>query len=203
MNTPKQPILSVLLIVSMGLVASAQMRAKLDADSAHGARPGPRESDSAKPASAGKLLTFAARPIKPSFKAGEEVVFRFRLKNLSSKRIFVSRYLSIGDFVTLELTGPDGKKVPWQGKVRSIGYNKDAFLMLDPRQEISVRHTISVIKDEGFVIDKPGWYTARAEYALGPPEYFANLAPKESIPEGQVKAPIAHFTVITSQNAHP
>jgi hypothetical protein len=186
MSIAKRAVLSLLLTLPWGLVVSAQTK------------PTTEETTSA-----GELLTFTARPMKQSFNLGEEVVFRFRLKNLSSKPIFVSRYMAIGDFVTLELTGPDGRAVPWEGKIKSVGYSKDAFLMLDPGQEVSAKHTITLVKGVGFVIDKPGRYTARAEYALGPPEYFANLAPKDSIPQGTFKAPGTHFTVAAPKEAKP
>ena len=175
----------MLLVLPWGLFVSAQT--KTTTEEARGA----------------SELAFTSRPMKQSFSLGEEVVFRFRLKNLSSKPVFVSRYMPIGDFVTLELTGPDGKEVPWGGKIKSVGYSKDAFLMLNPGQEVSAKHTISLVKSVGFVIDKPGRYTARAEYALGPPEYFAHLAPKESIPQGTFNAPVTHFTVVAPKEAKP
>jgi hypothetical protein len=159
---------------------------------------GSDENGSARQEARTQQLSFTARPAKSLFRVGEDVVFRFKLKNFSSKRVFVSRYMTVGDFVTIELTGPDGKEVRWQGKIRSIAYSKDAFLVLGPGQEVSANHTISVTKGEGFAIDKPGRYTVLAEYSLGPPEYFSNLAPKESIPQGVFKAVKTHFTVAAS-----
>src|ERR1700728_469042 len=156
-----------------------------------------------KPTSAGRLLTFTARPTKPLFDLGEEIVFRFRLRNVSSKRIFVSRYMTVGDFITLTVIDPDGKKVPWQGKIRSVGYSKDAFQFLETNNEVSAAHTISLAKGEGFEIKQAGRYTVIADYSLGPPEYFANLAPKGSIPEGPFKAPTTHFTITASRDAKP
>ena len=72
-----------------------------------------------------------------------------------------------------------------------------------PLQEVSAKHTITLVKRVRFVIDKPARYTARAEYALGPPEYFANLAPKDSIPQCTFKAPGTHFTAAASKEARP
>jgi len=186
MSIAKRAVLSLVLTLPWGLFLSAQTKTTAE-----------------KTTGAGALLAFTARPIKQSFSLGAEIVFRLRLKNLSSKRIFVSRYMPIGDFVTLELTGPDGKDVPWEGKIKSVGYGKHAFLMLDPGQEVSAKHTISLVTGVGFAIDKAGRYTAHAEYALGPPEYFANLAPKESIPQGTFKAPGTHFTVVAQEEAKP
>ena len=149
-----------------------------------------------------QVLGFTVKPIKPTFRIGENVALRFGLKNLSSTRIFVSRYMPIGDFVTLSFVGPNGKEVPWHGKIRSIAYGKDAFLFLEPGQEVSASQTIPTTKDEGFAITRPGRYTIVADYSLGPPEYFANLAPKEAIPQGSFKAPHVHF-MIASKNAKP
>jgi hypothetical protein len=163
---------------------------------------GSDENSSFKQVAGGRELRFTATPVKPLFRIGEDVIFRFRLKNLSSKEVFVSRYMSVGDFVTFKLIGPDGKDVPWQGKIRSVAYSKDAFLLLEPGQEVSANHALSVTKGEGFVIAKPGRYTVFAEYSLGPPEYFANLAPKGSIPQGLFKAVETHFTV-ASKDAKP
>jgi len=164
---------------------------------------GSDEDSSAEPTAGNPDLSFSIEPIKPVFRVGEGVVFRFRLKNVSSRRLFVSRYMPIGDFVTLQLMGPDGKEVPWSGKIRSVEYNKDAFLMLNPGQEVSTSHTISIHDREGFLINKPGRYTIHAEYDLGPPEYFANVAPKGSIPEGPFSAPTVHFTIAASKEDKP
>jgi len=164
---------------------------------------GSDENNFSEQAAGSQELGFTAKPVKPVFRIGEDVVFRFRLKNRSSKRVFVSRYMSVGDFVTFKLTGPDGKDVPWQGKIRSIAYNKDAFLVLEPGQQVSANHVISVTKGEGFAITKPGRYTVLAEYSLGPPEYFANLAPKGSIPQGLFKTVEIHFTVAAAKDDKP
>jgi hypothetical protein len=137
-------------------------------------------------------------PVKSLFHVGEDVVVRFRLKNLSEKPIFVSRYMPVGDFITLKLTGPQGKELPWRGKIRSISYSKDAFLLLEQGQEVSTSHTISLSKGEGFEIGGPGRYTIAAEYSLGPSEYFATIAPKGSIPQGSFKSHPVHFVVSTS-----
>src|SRR5580698_1004681 len=186
MSILKRVILSLLLALTVVPAGSAQSTITAE-----------------KPTSAGRLLTFTARPTKPLFSLGEEIVFRFRLRNVSSKQLFVSRYMTVGDFVTLTVIGPDGKKVHWQGKIRSVGYSKDAFLFLEPNNEVSAVHTISLAKGEGFEIKRAGHYTVMADYSLGPPEYFANLAPKESIPEGPFKAPTTHFTITASRDAKP
>ena len=109
--------------------------------------------------------------------------------------------MTAGDFVGITLTGPDGKEVPWSGKMRSVEYSKDAFLMLNPRQQVSANHTISLFKGDGFLVTKAGRYTLIAEYFLGPPEHFSNIAPKESIPEGTFKAPKVHFTIVAGKGA--
>jgi hypothetical protein len=164
---------------------------------------GSDENGPSKPEARSQELSFTARPVKSLFRIGEDVVFRFQLKNLSSKQLFVSRYMPVGDFVALKLTSPDGKEVSWQGKIRSIAYSKDAFLVLKPGQGVSANHTISVTKGEGFAITQPGRYKVHAEYSLGPPEYFANLAPKGSIPQGLFRAAEAHFTVAASKETKP
>ena len=159
-------------------------------------------TDPGKPKSLGQALRFTAKPVKPTFRIDEDVVLQFRLKNLSEARVFVSRYMP-EEFVGVTLIGPDGKEVRWHGRVRSVAYGKDAFLFLEPGQEISASRTISAVAGEGFTIAKSGRYTVRAEYSLGPPEYFAKLAPKGAIPEGRFKAPEAHFIVVGSKDAKP
>jgi hypothetical protein len=170
--------------------------------SVHGAASGSSETDSAKPTSAGQVLRFTARPVKPTFRIGEDVVLEFRLKNLSKMRVFVSRYMP-EEFAGVTLIGPDGKEVPWHGRVRSVAYSKDAFLFLEPSQEVFVSRTISEVESEGFAITKPGRYTVVAEYSLGPPEYFPNLAPTNFIPQGVFRARESHFTVTASKDAKP
>jgi hypothetical protein len=156
----------------------------------------------AKATSAKPALQFTASPVKSMFVIGEDVLFRFRIKNISDKAVFVSRYMTAGDFVGITLIGPDGKEVPWSGKIRSVGYSKGAFLTLNPGQQVSAIHTISLFKGEGFLVTKAGRYALIAEYSLGPPEYFSNIAPKESIPEGTFKAAKVHFTIVAGKGAH-
>lgn len=158
------------------------------------ATPGCREADFSAQKTPGQVLQFTTRPTKPTFRSGEDVVLRFCLKNQSHKRIFVSRYMP-EEFVGVTLVDPDGNEVRWHGRVRSVAYSKDAFLYLEPGQEVSTSRTISEVDGEGFTITKAGRYTVRSEYSLGPPGYFAKIAPKESIPEGSFKAPETHFTI--------
>lgn len=131
---------------------------------------------------------FSARPQTQLFAQGEPVVFVLSIYTRSAEPIFVSR-LTGDEFVDLNVIGPDGKEVPWQGKgpIVSREYSPADFAVLGTYQEISAKRIISLKEGAGFVFDKPGQYSVTAEYSLGPPEYFAPLADKTKIPTGSFR----------------
>jgi hypothetical protein len=134
------------------------------------------------------VLVFEALPSRQLFTRREAVVLVLYLRNRSEEPLFVSR-LKGDEFVDFNVTGPDGKEVPLQGKRRidSKRYFPSDFAVLERYQETSAKRIIALKDGAGFVFDKPGQYSVTAEYSLEPPEYFAPFAGKTKVPTGFVR----------------
>jgi hypothetical protein len=144
-------------------------------------------------------LCFWVRPERQLYADGEPVVLVLSIYNWSAKPaepIFVSR-LEGDEFVDLNVIGPDGKEVPWQGKRRAVSreYSPADFVVLGTYQEISAKRIISLQDGAGFVFDKPGEYFVTGEYSLGPPEYLAPFAGETKIPTGTFRSTKAGFCI--------
>jgi len=97
-------------------------------------------------------LRFRALPKKALFKRGEDVILLLSLTNNSNEPIFVSR-LNTGEFVDIELKGPNGDEVPWQGrrKIDNKEYDPADFVVLKPGQKITANRIVSLKDGEGFL----------------------------------------------------
>lgn len=131
-------------------------------------------------------LIFSIFVGKGVFKSGEDVVLDLSIRNVSSAAIFVSR-MTRGEFVDLELVGPSGGSVDWQGsgKIDRKSYSPADFVVLKTGGKVRAKRIISVKDGHGFVIAKPGRYTVRGTYSLEPGEYFTPLAGSATIPKGK------------------
>jgi hypothetical protein len=142
--------------------------------------------DSGKQMGDHSTLAFRALPSKPLFKRGEDVVLVLSIQNESDKPIFVSR-LAGKDFVDIKLTGPGRKQeAPWVGDARIDGrtYSPGDFAVLESGKRLNANRIISVKNGQGFLINKPGRYFLTASYSLAPPDYFAPLAVRVTVPNG-------------------
>jgi hypothetical protein len=94
----------------------------------------------ATPATLCDALCFGARPQAQLFKKGEPVIVVLSIYTRSAESIFVSR-LEGDEFVDLNVIGPDGKEVPWQGKGRIVSreYSPANFAVLGTYHEISAK----------------------------------------------------------------
>jgi hypothetical protein len=122
-------------------------------------------------------LALFLRPSKQLFWMGEPVVIGLQLYSRFEQPILVSR-LQGNEFVTFKLLGPDGKDVPWQGKVadRPHAYASSDFTALGQYQAVSADRTISLQDGTGFALNKPGEYTLTAEFSIAHPEDLAPYA---------------------------
>ena len=126
------------------------------------------------------------------------MVFSVSIRNQSAGPIFVSRLLD-EEFVDFNVSGPDGKEVPWRGKGRidSRSYSPSDFTVLKGGDQIKARRTISLKNGQGYVFHGTGQYSVRAEYSLGPPEYFAPFAGDAKVPAGTFGSVKATFCIET------
>jgi len=143
-------------------------------------------------------ISFRASPKKHVFRQDEDVVLVFSIKNNSSNPIFVSR-LNGNEFVDINLLGPDGKEVPWRGtgKIDSKNYSASDFAVLKTNGSVRASRTISLKDGTGFVFQKRGRYSLRAEYSLAPPEYFAPLAGNVKVPAESLRSSKVTFCIET------
>jgi hypothetical protein len=141
-------------------------------------------------------LAFKAIPKKTLFKSGEDIILIFSLTNRSNEPIFVSR-LKTDDFVDVELTAPNGRAAPWHGRGRidSKQYDPADFVILKPGEKLNGNRIISLKDGQGYLVKQPGRYSVKAQYSLGPSEYFAPIAGSAHIPDGSFPSPQSSFCV--------
>lgn len=101
------------------------------------------------------------------------------------------------EFVDFNISGPDGKEVPWRGKGRidSKSYSPSNFIVLKTGEQIRTRRTISLKNGQGYVFHSASQYSVTAEYSLGPPEYFAPFAGDAKVPAGTFGSVRATFCI--------
>ena len=144
------------------------------------------------------MLTFQVSPIKHTFSRRENIVLRFGLQNNSQYSVFVSRKM-YGEFVDLRILGPTGEEVSWNGhgRIDNKAYSPQDFAVLKTGESVSAKAVVSLKDGVGFIFDKPGRYRIKAEYSLGPSDYFAPFARDAKVPEGGFRAKVATFCVET------
>lgn len=141
-------------------------------------------------------LCFWVRPETQFYTHGEPVILVLSIYNSSAEPIFVSR-LKDDEFVDLNVIGPDGKEVLWQGRGRIASRERSPsdFAVLEGYHEISAKRVISLKDGAGFIFDKPGEYFVTADYSLGHPEYLAPFAGETKIPTGTFSSTKAGFCI--------
>ncbi len=114
------------------------------------------------------VIKFAARPLKAEFREGDKVKFVFRVKNAGQRPVLAARPRVLDYYVLLRVYGPDGKEIPWCGKIDGRLERPGEFVILSPEAEVSSIVTVScdVHKDAGFVFDQRGAYKVVAEYHM-------------------------------------
>ena len=110
-----------------------------------------------------------AKPTKSHFKRGETVTLSYSLTNTSTARRLVGASPAIGSEISLEITGPNAKSVPWEGAVyndRTPGVIE--LVLLFPTRQISgttiIPTSCNPLGEGGYCLDKPGRYVATASY---------------------------------------
>ena len=113
-------------------------------------------------------LQFTAVPEKVEYGPGEVIKFEFMLENQGSHDVLVGRRFGLNKYVWLEITGPDGKEIPWCGK---MGESLDEFSILRPGAKLQslVRVSCDARRDSGFGFESPGAYSVRAYYHMPEP----------------------------------
>ncbi len=113
-------------------------------------------------------LQFSALPEKHEYRLGEVVRFRFSLHNSGDRDVLVARGFTLDHYVYLRILGPDGKELPWCGKIDGI---IQRFAVLRPGAKIQsvVRASCDSHRDSGYVFDRQGVYNISAYYHLPEP----------------------------------
>jgi hypothetical protein len=133
-------------------------------------------------------LQFTAVPERAEYGPGEVIKFKFLLENQGSHDILVGRRFELNKYVWLEITGPDGKELPWCGK---MGESIDEFSILRPGAKLQalVRISCEAGKNSGFSFEDPGAYSVRAHYHMPEPtNSLKRIAAAAEIITGRVAA---------------
>lgn len=141
-------------------------------------------------------LVLEAKPTKPVYARGEGVGLNFTLRNVSNRKLIVSRHLQLTLNVALQVSGSEGRPAKWCGRIADqIVPVKNRYATLAPGKSILAELTISCVNRNdprhawGYTIETPGKYVIKATYRLPQSEeYFKSLFPDEEVDRGPVMA---------------
>jgi hypothetical protein len=140
-------------------------------------------------------LILEVRAVKPDYPKGEAVELTFRLQNVSQKKVLVAQTFQLTRYIDLEISGKEGKRADWCGRVVSQTDSMRSFTTLNPGGSISKKVVISCVnrgepgRAWGYALDDPGKYVIRATYRLPQPEpFFEKFFPKVPVVRGPVSA---------------
>ena len=143
----------------------------------------------------GSGLILEVHAVKPNFSKGEAVELTFHLQNVSQRKVLVARTFQLARYVDLEISGQEGNRASWCGRVVSQTDSMRSFTTLDPGGSISKKEMISCVnrgdpgRAWGYELGDPGKYVIRATYRLPQPEaFFEKFFPKVPVIRGPVSA---------------
>ena len=136
-----------------------------------------------------------AHPTKTRLKRGNQVVIAYELKNLSGSQILVGSSPQISVEMQLDLVGPDGTRVLWEGAVATAGPSFQ-FTLLGPRRSLTGTAAIPVNCNPtsfqgGYCLDKVGKYTGTVLYRAPSYEFLKSMGCGSAFAIGPYRA--EHF----------
>lgn len=113
-------------------------------------------------------VSWAVRPTKAQFNRSEQIALAYELKNLSASEILVGSSPQVSGEIQLDLKGPNGAKVLWQGAVATAGPSFQ-FTLLGSGRSLTATIVVPVnckatSFQGGYCLDKTGKYTGTALY---------------------------------------
>jgi hypothetical protein len=143
-------------------------------------------------------LVFSAEPEKDEYSPGEKVCFIFRVRNQGEMDVFLARPFLLNYYVHLRIIGPDGRRVPWCGKIDGRTFSVGEFGVVHPGGSLRAVVPVSCDenKDSGYVLDQPGKYVVFAQYHISlPAEVLKRLARNAAVWDGWLDSRPAKFRI--------
>lgn len=144
-------------------------------------------------------ISWVARPFKAQFKPGEEIILTYELKNLSSSQILVGSSPQVSGEMQLNLIGPNGMKVLWEGAVAATGPSFQ-FTLLGPGQSVAGRVVVPVNCNPtsfrgGYCLDKVGKYNGIVVYRAPSYEFLKSMGCSDAFVKGPFRSDRFEFEI--------
>jgi hypothetical protein len=139
------------------------------------------------------------RPTKSQFKRSEQIILAYELKNLSSSQILVGSYPQVSGEMQLELIGPNGAKVPWEGAVASTGPSFQ-FTLLGPGRSLAATVVVPLNCNAtsfqgGYCLAKAGKYTGTVLYRAPSYEFLKSIGCSSAFARGPYRSDRLEFEI--------
>lgn len=144
-------------------------------------------------------LTLEVLPTSQRVTVGKPIKLTFRLRNVSTKRVLVGRWLSLGQMVYLDITPPSGQKMQWCGRIYSGLLSRSNFVVLSPGESVERTQVISCDNERtaGYKIDSAGDFVVKARYRVGYPQSDLDEIAEGSLAlKGPIQAPEVRLEVV-------
>ena len=144
-------------------------------------------------------VSWVAHPFKAQFKRGEQIILVYELKNLSASAILVGSSPQISGEMQLDLIGPSGAKVLWEGAVASPGPSFQ-FTLLGPGRSLAASAAIPVNCSPtsfqgGYCLDKAGKYTGTVLYQAPSYEFLKSMGCSDVFAKGPYRSDRFEFEI--------
>jgi hypothetical protein len=139
----------------------------------------------------GVKLELSTVPEKQEYRIGEVVKLVFTLRNAGDRDVLVAQHFVLEEYVWVEILGPDGKELPWCGKIDGRAERRDEFAILRPGASVrsAVRVSCDAHRDSGFMLDRAGTCTLSAYYHLPyPVDSLQRIAGKAGVTTDRIRA---------------
>jgi hypothetical protein len=144
-------------------------------------------------------VSWAVRPTKTQFKRSEQITLLYELKNLSASQILVGSSPQVSGEIQLDLMGPNGTKVLWQGAVAATGPSFQ-FTLLGPGRSLAAtvvvpRNCNATSFQGGYCLDKAGKYTGTALYRAPSYDFLKSIGCGNVFASGPYRSEFFDFEI--------
>lgn len=144
---------------------------------------------------------------KASYTLGEPIQLRLSLRNRTKHKVLVAKTFQLAYYIDLDITGPDGQRSKWCGRIVDQTDTSRSFTVLAPGAAVSRSLTISCVHGNdpgeawGYDVATPGEHTIVATYHLPQPsEFFKKISPTVAIVRGPITASKLRIHLISKES---
>jgi hypothetical protein len=144
-------------------------------------------------------VSWTVRPTKSQFKRSEQIMLAYELKNLSASQILVTSSPQVSGEMQLELIGPNGAKVPWEGAV-AASEPSFQFTLLGPGRSLAATVVVPLNCNAtsfqgGYCLDRVGKYTGAVLYRSPSYDFLKSIGCSGAFARGPYRSDRFEFKI--------